>query len=167
MLDEGYEPAAVSRFPLLTPDAPSDGDVTAMIDRYNGLVHDDPASAYSTAVLLPDGRPGHTIGKDLTSPTRANQMPRGRTDTQGHILPYRADAKVSDHLTQRMGRAESDATNRAIAQRTCTTSVLDQLSGGNRTCLRRVGSCRSPPATIGIPHGPEIAHGAPNGHQSL
>src|SRR6516162_1577769 len=41
-----------------------------------------------------------------------------------YIPPYGADAKVSDHLTQRMGRAESDATNRAIAQHTCTTSVL-------------------------------------------
>jgi hypothetical protein len=40
-------------------------------------------------------------------------------------------------------------------------------AAANRTCLRRVGSCRSQPATIGIPHGPEIAHGAPNGHQSL
>ena len=90
MLDEGYEPAAVSRFPLLTPDAPSDGDVTAMIDRYNGLVHDDPASAYSTAVLLPDGRPGHTIGKDLTSPTRANQI-CGETLAWGVVLMARCE----------------------------------------------------------------------------
>lgn len=60
--------------PLWTPDAPSDDDITVMIKRYNGLVHGDPASAYSTAVLLPDGRPGHAIGKDLSSPTRANQI---------------------------------------------------------------------------------------------
>jgi hypothetical protein len=68
----GLPPSAGS--PLSTPDAPSGEDVTAMIDRYNGLVHGDPASAYSTAVLLPDGRPGHAIGKDLSSPTRANQI---------------------------------------------------------------------------------------------
>lgn len=60
--------------PLSTPDAPSGDDITAMIDRYNGLVHGDPASAYSTTVLLPDGRPGHAIGKDLSSPARANQV---------------------------------------------------------------------------------------------
>lgn len=60
--------------PLSTPDAPSADDITGMIDRYNGLVHGDPASAYSTAVLLPDGRPGHAIGKDLSSPTRANKI---------------------------------------------------------------------------------------------
>jgi hypothetical protein len=60
--------------PLSTPDAPSSDDVAAMIDRYNGLVHGDPASAYSTAVLLPDGHPGHAIGKDLSSPARANQI---------------------------------------------------------------------------------------------
>lgn len=60
--------------PLLTPDAPNGDDITAMLDRYNGLVHGDPASAYSTAVLLPDGRPGHTNGKDLSSPARANQI---------------------------------------------------------------------------------------------
>jgi hypothetical protein len=35
-------------------------------------------------------------------------------------------------------------------------------AAANRTCLRRVGSCRRQPATIGILHGPEIAHGAPN-----
>ena len=60
--------------PLSTPDAPSGDDIRAMLDRYNGLVHGDPASAYSTAVLLADGRPGHAIGKDLSSPQRANQI---------------------------------------------------------------------------------------------
>jgi hypothetical protein len=59
---------------LSTPDAPSGDDIAVMIDRYNGLVHGDPASAYSTAVLLPDGRPGHAIGKDPSSPARANQI---------------------------------------------------------------------------------------------
>jgi len=41
-----------------------------------------------------------------------------------YVLLYGADAKVSGHLTQRTGRAESDATDRAIAQLTCATSVL-------------------------------------------
>jgi len=68
----GLPPSSDSE--LLTPDAPSGDDISAMIDRYNGLVHGDPASAYSTAVLLPDGRPGHAIGKDLSSPTRANRI---------------------------------------------------------------------------------------------
>jgi hypothetical protein len=75
---------------LLTPDAPSEGDITAMIDRYNGLVHGDPASAYSTAVLLPDGRPGHAIGKDLSSPTRANQI-CGETLAWGVVLMARCE----------------------------------------------------------------------------
>jgi integrase len=32
-----------------------------------GTTSGDPASAYSTAVLLPDGRPGYAVGKDLSS----------------------------------------------------------------------------------------------------
>lgn len=60
--------------PLSAPGAPSADDVSAVIERYNGLVHGDPVSAYSTAVLLSDGRPGHTIGKDLSLPARANQI---------------------------------------------------------------------------------------------
>ena len=41
---------------------------------YNGQVHGDPASASSTAVLLPDYRHGYAVGKDLLSPTRANTI---------------------------------------------------------------------------------------------
>ncbi len=60
--------------PMWSVDAPNMDDISAMINRYNGLVHGDPVSAYSTAVLLPDGRPGYTVGKDLSSPTRANRI---------------------------------------------------------------------------------------------
>ena len=60
--------------PAFSADAPNADDINAMIDRYNGLVHGDPASAYSTAVLLAGGRPGHEVGKDLSSPTRANRI---------------------------------------------------------------------------------------------
>jgi len=44
------------------------------------------------------------------------------------VLPYilleGADLKAAHHLTWWVGGAESDATNRAIAQRTCAVSVL-------------------------------------------
>jgi hypothetical protein len=68
----GLPPAHNS--PMSVPGAPNADDINAMIDRYNGLVHGDPTAAYSTAVLLPDGRPGYAVGKDLSSPTRANRI---------------------------------------------------------------------------------------------
>ena len=68
----GLTPAHNS--PTSVPGAPNADDINAMIDRYNGLVHSDPTAAYSTAVLLPDGRPGYAAGKDLSSPTRANRI---------------------------------------------------------------------------------------------
>jgi hypothetical protein len=44
------------------------------LDRYNGLVHGDPAAALHGAVQLPDGGAGFTIGKDLGSPARADEI---------------------------------------------------------------------------------------------
>jgi hypothetical protein len=76
--------------PTWVPGAPNVDDINAMIDRYNGLVHGDPRSAYSTAVLLPDGRPGHAIGKDLSSPNRANRI-CGETITWIAVLLARCE----------------------------------------------------------------------------
>jgi len=44
------------------------------IDRYNSVVHGDPAGALHGAVLLADGTAGYTIGKDLKSPARADEV---------------------------------------------------------------------------------------------
>jgi hypothetical protein len=43
-------------------------------NRYNGLVHGDPDAALHGAVLLADGSAGYTIGKDLGSPQRADEI---------------------------------------------------------------------------------------------
>lgn len=57
---------------LSTP--PTETEVAEILDRYNGLVHGDPSGALHGAILLPDGRPGFTIGKDLNSPARADEV---------------------------------------------------------------------------------------------
>lgn len=60
---------------LLGPDAPfSKEDLAGLLDRYNGLVHGDPAAALHDAVLQPDGAAGYTVGKDLTSPSRTDEV---------------------------------------------------------------------------------------------
>lgn len=43
-------------------------------DDYNSLVHGDPRSALSTAILLDDGTAGYTTTKDLASPSRATKI---------------------------------------------------------------------------------------------
>jgi len=51
---------------------PSADDIKRLIDRYNSLVHGDPASALHGSVLMGDGCPGFTISKDTSSPARAD-----------------------------------------------------------------------------------------------
>lgn len=62
--------------PLTAGDgAMADREIMARaLGRYNGLVHGDPTGALHGAVLLPDGRAGYTIGKDLQSPGRADEV---------------------------------------------------------------------------------------------
>ena len=60
---------------LLGSDAPfTKDDLASLLDRYNGLIHGDPAAALHGAVLRPDGSAGYTVGKDLVSPSRADQV---------------------------------------------------------------------------------------------
>lgn len=53
---------------------PSEAEISALIDRYNSMVHGDPQGALHGAVLLESGRAGYTIGKDLGSPNRADDV---------------------------------------------------------------------------------------------
>jgi hypothetical protein len=72
MKSMGIPPAGGSSTDV--PGAPTEADIRAIVDRYNGLVHGDPNAASSTAVLLSDGRAGHSVGKDLGSPARASRI---------------------------------------------------------------------------------------------
>ena len=56
------------------PGRPSKHDITALLDRYNSLVHGDPAAALHGAILMPDGGAGYTTGKDVASPPRADEI---------------------------------------------------------------------------------------------
>ncbi len=56
------------------PDRPTTEELQVVIDRYNSLVHGDPAAALHGAILLDDGRPGYTVGKDLKSPGGADEI---------------------------------------------------------------------------------------------
>lgn len=55
-----------------------DADVQRSLDElrktYNSLIHGDPQSALTSAVLLADGTAGYTTGKDLGSPARADDI---------------------------------------------------------------------------------------------
>lgn len=57
-----------------TPDKDVQGSLNELRQTYNSLIHGDPQSALSSAVLLPDGSPGYTVGKDITSPARADDI---------------------------------------------------------------------------------------------
>ncbi len=54
--------------------APTEDELHKVVHRYNSLVHGDPSGALHGAILLPDGRAGYTIGKDLNSPNRADEV---------------------------------------------------------------------------------------------
>lgn len=60
--------------PPLDGQAPSAEDVAGVIERYNSLVHGDPAGALHGAILLDCGEPGYTTGKDTGSPARADDV---------------------------------------------------------------------------------------------
>lgn len=45
-----------------------------LLHDFNSMIHGDPRSALSSAVLLPDGAPGYTVTKDTTSPGRADEI---------------------------------------------------------------------------------------------
>jgi len=55
-------------------DRPTAEQLQAVMDRYNSLVHGDPEAALHGAILLRDGQPGYTVGKDLKSPGRADEI---------------------------------------------------------------------------------------------
>jgi len=42
-----------------------------LVDRYNSLIHGDPAAALHSAILLDDGTAGFTSSTDIRSPSRA------------------------------------------------------------------------------------------------
>lgn len=58
---------------------------------YNSLVHGDPNSALTSAILLPDGSTGYTTGKDLTSPARADDICH-QASTYAMVLTVRCAA---------------------------------------------------------------------------
>jgi hypothetical protein len=53
---------------------PSAEEIRRLLDGLNGLVHGDPAAALHGAILMDDGSAGFTIGKDLASPNRADEV---------------------------------------------------------------------------------------------
>lgn len=55
-------------------DPPTDDELREVLDGFNSLVHGDPDAELHGAVFLEDGRPGYTIGKDLGSPARADEI---------------------------------------------------------------------------------------------
>jgi hypothetical protein len=56
------------------PYLPSQEPMRQMLDRYNSLVHGDPVAALHRVVMLDDGSPGFTLGKDVASPARADEV---------------------------------------------------------------------------------------------
>jgi hypothetical protein len=56
------------------PNRPSRADLKRILERYNSLIHGDPAAALHGAILLDDGRPGFTLGRDVSSPARADEV---------------------------------------------------------------------------------------------
>lgn len=56
------------------PGRPSKRDVAQLLDRYNSLVHGDPAGALHGAIVMSDGSAGYTVGKDVGSPRRADEV---------------------------------------------------------------------------------------------
>jgi hypothetical protein len=60
--------------PQNIPDGEVQRGLADLRDSYNSLVHGDPHSALTSAVLLPDGTAGYTTGKDLASPARADDI---------------------------------------------------------------------------------------------
>jgi hypothetical protein len=59
-----------------TPEVPDDvgafDALRALAGNYHSLIHGDPASAEATLIALADGGPGYTVGKDVSSPERAD-----------------------------------------------------------------------------------------------
>lgn len=53
---------------------PSEDEIRRFLDGLNGLVHGDPAAALRGAILMDDGSAGFTIGKDVSSPNRADEV---------------------------------------------------------------------------------------------
>ena len=78
-----------------------DSDIQLSLDElrqtYNSLIHGDPQSALTSAILLSDGTAGYTIGKDLTSPTRADDICR-HASTYAMVLTVRC-AQIFPRVT--------------------------------------------------------------------
>jgi hypothetical protein len=53
---------------------PSGAEIRQLLDGLNGLVHGDPTAALHGAILMDDGSAGFTIGKDVSSPNRADEV---------------------------------------------------------------------------------------------
>jgi hypothetical protein len=56
------------------PNSDSQHSLDELRQTYNSLVHGDPRSALTSAVLLSDGAAGYTVGKDVASPARADDV---------------------------------------------------------------------------------------------
>jgi len=65
---------SVSRVPGAGGPPPTDDTIRQMLGEMNSLVHGDPAAALHGAVIMGDGTAGYTIGKDLDSPHRADEV---------------------------------------------------------------------------------------------
>ena len=77
----GSRPSLATRLKTMGgPGNPAGSDIRQSLDElrqtYNSLIHGDPKSALTSAVLLSDGTAGYTIGKDLASPARADDICR-------------------------------------------------------------------------------------------
>jgi len=79
------------------PGRPSKRHATALLDRYNSLVHGDPAAALHGAILMPDGSAGYTTGKDVAA-ARRRDLPRDEHVARG------AACLVSAGLSRRAQR---------------------------------------------------------------
>jgi len=71
-------PSLATRLSTITGPGEVPADIKAAFDEsrqiYNSLVHGDPHSALTSAIVLPDGNPGYTISKDVRSPSRAAEI---------------------------------------------------------------------------------------------
>jgi hypothetical protein len=89
----GSRPGLATRLKTIGgPGNPVDTDIQQSLDElrqtYNSLIHGDPQSALTSAVLLSDGAAGYTISKDLTSPARADDICR-QASTYAMVLTVR------------------------------------------------------------------------------
>jgi len=53
---------------------PGDEFTQFLFNKYNSLIHGDPSAALTSAILRSDGAAAYTVGKDLSSPGRADRV---------------------------------------------------------------------------------------------